>query len=364
MFDFSSSNRSHSPSTHVEACPDQRPPAWFALCIGNTRSHWAYIEAGSIRATWEAPHLTTHDFDNDILPDLQYRSQSTSLHIPIVIASVVPHQTDLWQTGLDRSAYPYRILHLADIPLTGLYPTLGIDRALAGLGVGQRLGFPCLTIDGGTALTFTGFSSVECSRSSLTLPEDGSQEATLHHPPDDSPDDSPDNSLDNSPDHPSNDSLKPPAMGILIGGAILPGMGLQYRSLGQQTAQLSAVRSAFEGRGVRRPFPARRWARETLGAIDSGIHRAIGAIAWDFITDWRRRYPAAIVAITGGDAIAIETAIHQHVHERDGRPLSQDEHTRMIVIPEAIVWGMMATLDAIVSRPDRPDHPDTSGDCW
>ena len=348
MFDFSSPDRSHAPSNHLKEYPDQRPPAWFALCIGNTRSHWAYIEDGNICATWEAPHLTAHDFDEDVLHDLQYRSQSTSPHIPIVIASVVPQQTDLWRTGLDRSAYPYCILRVADIPLAGLYPTLGIDRALAGLGVGQRLGFPCLTIDGGTALTFTGFSSLGCSRSSLTLPEDGSQEETLRNLPE--------HSLDNSLDN----SLKPAqAVGILIGGAILPGMGLQYRSLGQQTAQLSAVRSAFESRAVQRPFPATRWARETLGAIDSGIHRAVGAIAWDFITDWRRRYPAAIVAITGGDAIAIENAIRQHVHERGGHPLSEYERTRIMVIPEVIIWGMIATLDAMVSR---PNHPDTSGD--
>jgi type III pantothenate kinase len=348
---------------------------------------------------WEAPHLAIHEFDGDILYDLQYRSQKyrrtnspqntplqnssdlpnspnwseaaqikttkTGDHtafssrdspkhspaqdgrpqpmsplVPIVIASVVPHQTDLWQTWLDRSAYPYRILSLADIPLAGLYPTLGIDRALAGLGVGQRLGFPCLTIDGGTALTFTGFSSTGSSRSSLTVPDNILHEDSLHDP------------SDVPPSH-------NPAIGILIGGAILPGMGLQYRSLGQQTAQLSAVRSKFESNAAIRPFPPIRWARETLGAIDSGIHRAIGAIAWDFITDWRRRYPAAIVAITGGDAIAIEAAIVQHVYERDGRSLSEYERTRLIVIPEAITWGMIATLDAIALTPHSPD---TSGD--
>lgn len=340
---------------------------------------------------WEAPHLTSHDFDGDVLHDLQYRSQKyrrtkspqtaalntspnssssvtsslqasetapteirdhpefstspnpkyssthesrpqpTSPLVPIVIASVVPHQTDLWRTWLDRSAYPYRILSLADIPLAGLYPTLGIDRALAGLGVGQRLGFPCLTIDGGTALTFTGFSS-----SARTISEE-------------------------TCDRPSEAPEPTSAMGILIGGAILPGMGLQYRSLGQQTAQLSAVRSAFESNAAIRPFSATRWARETLGAIDSGIHRAIGAIAWDFITDWRRRYPAAIVAITGGDAIAIEVAVRQHVHERDGRLLSEYERTRTIIIPEAIIWGMIATLDAIAQKPHSPDM---SGDGW
>lgn len=352
---------------------------------------------------WEAPHLTPAEFDGKIWRDLQNRSQqyrrpSSSRHTPllsaadsphvthaadpsqatliatevhpypdevsrlqphptsaptgrspevvasrppIVIASVVPSQTHLWQTWLDRTAYPHRILSLADIPLAGLYPTLGIDRALAGLGVGQHLGFPCLTIDGGTALTFTGFANVEARSSARSNLADRSDPS--------------------SSSNPSNPSEQTPAQGLLIGGAILPGMGLQYRSLGQQTAQLSAVRSSFDRNAALRPFPATRWARDTLGAIDSGIHRAIGAIAWDFITDWQRRYPTAIVAITGGDALAIEVAIQEYVQDHHGRTLGEAERTRIKVIPEAIIWGMIAAVDAIALIPHSPD---TSGDSW
>ena len=343
MFDFPTSNRSQARSNPLEDYNDRTdrldpldrlPIAWFALCIGNTRSHWAYIEGDHIRTTWDAPHLDAHDFDahdldRTILYDLynhipaDYKNSQPQNSQPqnsqpqplIVLASVVPSQTELWRTGLDRRAYPYHILQLADIPLSGLYATLGIDRALAGLGIGQRLGFPCLAIDGGTALTFTGFASL--SPSALTQKED--------HTP-------------HTPHTPT---------GSLIGGAILPGMGLQYRSLGRQTEQLSELYSTCNPIPKPPQCQIERWARDTPGAIDSGIHRAIGAIAWDFIVDWRRRYPDAIVAITGGDAIAIETAIMQHVHERDGRPLSEPERTRTLVVPEAIMWGMIATLKAI-----------------
>jgi pantothenate kinase type III len=439
VLDFSSPEPSRSPATNLNSSVDRIPPVWFALCIGNTRSHWAYIEHRRICALWEAPHLTQEEFDGDIWRELQHwsqryrrsdppqhtprfystdppdftnpgdlpqaaslatevspepnpdpnpepndarppRTQPTSNpsgrppdvapRIPIVIASVVPSQTQLWQTWLDSTTYPYRILSLADIPLAGLYPTLGIDRALAGLGVGQQLGFPCLTIDGGTALTFTGFSGMESAKPSRHRTQDGVE---IEHRSTDlsdlsglsdafNPSDCP--GLPDLPElpelsetsHSSHSNDLTPALGILIGGAILPGMGLQYRSLGQQTAQLSAVRSSVEANAALRPFPATRWARDTLGAIDSGIHRAIGAIAWDFITDWRRRYPAAIVVITGGDAMAIEVAIQQHVRDRDGRPLSEYERTRLMVVPEAIIWGMIAALEAIALTPHSPDR--------
>lgn len=71
--------------------------------------------------------------------------------LPLVLASVVPSQTLLWQ------AYPQvQVLTLDHIPLGGTYPTLGIDRALALWGVGSTWGWPALSIDAGTSLTFTG----------------------------------------------------------------------------------------------------------------------------------------------------------------------------------------------------------------
>ena len=387
MFDSPVSDRSPAKLTPLEdpVRPLRLPSMWFALCIGNTRSHWAQIAGEHIQATWDAPHLTPEHLAGDILRDLPHRTNhnrhapapvqhsphtrdqaqtldqepkpvQTSCHDqeldprpPIVIASVVPSQTELWQRWLDRQAHPYRILQLADIPLAGLYATLGIDRALAGLGVGQRLGFPCLTIDGGTALTFTGFANEITPEDDRTIASTASYASGCipqsQFP--DQPDQHPD-PPDPPPDSPTHHSSHPrTSPGSLIGGAILPGMGLQYRSLERQTAQLSELYSTRSLTSTRPQIPIERWARDTPGAINSGIHRAIGATAWDFIVDWRRRYPGAIVVLTGGDAIAMEAAIVQHVYEREGRSLSSWERSRTLVIPEAIMWGMVTTLQAI-----------------
>ncbi|MGD1903247.1 MAG: type III pantothenate kinase [Geitlerinemataceae cyanobacterium] len=332
----------------LPAHPDRPlPDAWLALCLGNTRAHWTYLEGDCPRATWDLPHITPHDMEASIAEylapylapccvsptaptrgSLTFSALPASPELPIAIASVVPDQTALWRTWLDRDSYPHRVLALDDIPLAGLYSTLGIDRALAGLGIGWRFGFPCLTIDGGTAMTFTGFAATDNGR------------------------------------------------GELVGGAIVPGMGLQYRSLGKYAAQLPHIHSHVQP--VRDPqeiaervasltdgFASDRWALNTTNAIDSGIQRAVGALAWDFISDWWRQYPDAIVAIAGGDAIAIRAAIARHLSERDERDLTGEESQRLRVVPEAIVWGTIATLQAIgpqlAPRTQAPSAPDLDG---
>jgi type III pantothenate kinase len=70
--------------------------------------------------------------------------------LPLYLASVVPSQTALWQTYPD-----VHIITLDQVPLQGVYPTLGIDRALALWGAGETWGWPMLVIDAGTALTLT-----------------------------------------------------------------------------------------------------------------------------------------------------------------------------------------------------------------
>jgi len=351
---------SSSPSPRTEPQPTEAatalPRAWLSLCIGNTRAHWTYLDGDRPRATWDLPHITAGDtrasLANYLEPYLmpcrpptesragaiaEERSTSAAT-IPIAIASVVPERTALWRTWLDRERRPHRILQLADIPLAGLYPTLGIDRALAGLGVGCRLGFPCLTIDGGTALTFTGFAAADGTGHS------GPEEAAYERD--------------------DRGHLRP--RGELVGGAIVPGMGLQYRSLGQYAAQLPDIHTHVQPVRDRLEIAARvtalavdlapeRWARDTASAIDSGIQRAIGALAWDFIEDWWRRYPGATVAIAGGDALAIRAAIARHLDERRNRDLTADERERLRVVPEAIVWGTIATLRSHPAWSEAPD---------
>jgi len=76
--------------------------------------------------------------------------------LPLYLASVVPSQTAVWQTYPD-----VHVITLDQVPLQGVYPTLGIDRALA-WGAGETWGWPMLVIDAGTALTLTGADADHC----------------------------------------------------------------------------------------------------------------------------------------------------------------------------------------------------------
>jgi type III pantothenate kinase len=112
---------------------------------------------------------------------------------------------------------------------------------LAILGAGGKYGYPVLVIDGGTALTFTG---VDDRRS-------------------------------------------------LVGGAILPGLRLQFRSLATGTAALPELE-------LPATLPA-RWSENTSDAIYSGILSTITAGIKDFILDWDRLFPHSSIVFTGGD---------------------------------------------------------------
>lgn len=234
----------------------------LALVIGNSRLHWAWVQGHRhLRYTWDTPHLNAPltDLTQVPLPPasskaavntqaavrawLQRSRHSASRcsnpasAVPLWIASVVPSQTQWVAT------YPgARILTLEHLPLTGLYPTLGIDRALALLGAGTRWGFPTLVIDAGTALTVTGAN------------------ADRH----------------------------------LVGGAILPGLSLQLKVLAQQTAALPRV--------ARPTALPPRWAQHTETAIASGVIYGLLATVQTFITDWQRQFPSSSLGLTGGDA--------------------------------------------------------------
>lgn len=237
----------------------------IALAIGNSRLHWGLFAGETIQKTWDTGHLTPSailqlsDEEKAVyLVQIVMRSIEESgsenllslptpldisspprlpiVAIPLVLASVVPEQTALWQI------YPnVRIITLDQLPIGGLYSTLGIDRALALLGAGTQLGWPVLVIDTGTALTFTG------------------ADVNRH----------------------------------LVGGAILPGLSLQLSSLGEKTAGLPLV-------SLPDNLPV-RWATDTAGAIESGVVRGVVAAVKDFIEDWRSLFPDSKIALTGGD---------------------------------------------------------------
>ena len=225
---------------------------WLALAIGNSRLHWAIFVGATLKSSWDIDHLPVDrgrqmiqqwaagEWPEAIFPPSKVPSwlftATDKGPIPLYLASVVPSGTQLWQT------YPYsRTVALEQLPLRGLYSTLGIDRALALLGAGTEMGWPVLAIDAGTALTLTG---ADANRQ-------------------------------------------------LVGGAILPGLRLQLQSLAANTAALPVVRT--------RPSLPARWANTTVDAIYSGIVYGLLAGILDFIADWRQQFPETAIALTGGD---------------------------------------------------------------
>ncbi|MCM1983404.1 pantothenate kinase [Lyngbya confervoides] len=216
---------------------------WVALAIGNTHLRWAYIRQGQIQQQWVTPHIPSCDLPQSweaycqSSPALRWHQQQGQTPFPPLIVASVVAS----QLKTWQQYPTLLLLSLDQIPLQGRYPTLGLDRALALWGAGGRYGWPALVIDAGTALTFTAADSA----------------------------------------------------GRCQGGAILPGLGLQLLALSQGTAALPAV-----------PLPGtipQLWARDTEGALQSGVvHGAIATIQ-RFCQDWKTRQPASTLVITGGD---------------------------------------------------------------
>ncbi|BCX12127.1 MAG: type III pantothenate kinase [Thermosynechococcus sp.] len=196
---------------------------WFALIIGNTRQHWALFRGEHLSRTW---HLTPAEFAFNPAQDYP--------NLPCWGASVgsVPlHQV-----------YPRAIaLTLADIPIPQMYPTLGIDRALALWGALQVYGAPVCVVDAGTALT-------------LTLANDRREFA---------------------------------------GGVILAGVGLMARALADYTAALPYVTLPTA--------PPRRWGTSTTTAIESGLYYGTAAILQAYLGPFFQEFPQGKVIVTGGD---------------------------------------------------------------
>lgn len=267
----------------------------IALAIGNSRLHWGLFAGKTLEKTWDTEHLKAdtvsrlskeeraeylvqtvmRSIEQISAQNLLSRTATPALStidtlslvpLPLVLASVVPQQTAIWQSYPD-----VRIITLDQLPIGGLYPTLGIDRALALLGAGNQLGWPVLLIDAGTALTFTG---ADVNR-------------------------------------------------YLVGGAILPGLGLQLSSLGKKTAALPLI-------SLPENLP-RRWAKDTAGAIQSGVVYAAVAGVRDFIEDWRCLFPHSKIAIAGGD----RTLLLQYLASA-----FPDTAASVIDAPDAIFWGI------------------------
>jgi type III pantothenate kinase len=229
---------------------------WLALMIGNSRLHWAWFVEQALQFAWDTEYLPASvaqnlascqnitDFSREILAPQSINITSLP---PIYLASVVPQATTVWQL------YPkIHEITLDQVLLQGVYPTLGIDRALALWGAGATWGFPAFVIDAGTALTFTGANSDR----------------------------------------------------TLVGGTIVPGVRLQLRSLGEKTAALPVV-------NLPKALPP-RWALTTPESIQSGVVYTLVAGIKDFVCAWWQEFPNSCVAITGGDHILLLNYFQAH----------------------------------------------------
>lgn len=255
---------------------------WIALMIGNSRLHWALFIEEKLCLAWDTQHLPTSvvqqlakcqtlgELLREIIPSNLITKigiqESSSRLVVLSLASVVPNQTALWQ---DLNVHE---ITLDQVPLQGMYPTLGIDRALALWGAGETWGWPMLVIDAGTALTLTGADANRC----------------------------------------------------LVGGAILPGLGLQFHSLSQKTANLPFI-DTKDG-----SIP-RRWALNTQDAISSGVIYTIIAGIQDFIEAWWQDFPDSYITLTGGDRALLLTYLQAQF---------PNIAAKVIPDPNLIFWGM------------------------
>jgi type III pantothenate kinase len=220
----------------------------LALVIGNSRLHWGWLEKGKLVHTWNTPHLEKPVTDSQVLRHL-LPAEMTRLFSGqtfVYIISVVAEQTQLWE-----NYHPKKIITLEEIPLNNVYSTLGSDRALCAYGAGETYSYPVLVIDGGTALTYT---AVDQQRN-------------------------------------------------FLGGAILPGISLQLKTLAQQTSALPEIT-------LPHTLPS-LWATSTPEAIASGIIYTTVAGIYNYVTSWWQQFPNGVVVLTGGDATLLQRYLQQ-----------------------------------------------------
>ncbi|NEQ99840.1 MAG: pantothenate kinase [Cyanothece sp. SIO2G6] len=241
---------------------------WLGLIIGNSRLHWAWFGGDQLRRTWNTVHFSEDAIATSLTlphpplplpPDLDDHALRS---VPLMVASVVPAQTQLWLN------YPNVVeLTLEQLELANLYPTLGIDRALAALGAFHHWDSSVLVIDGGTALTFTGVNE----------------------------------------------------QGALVGGAIAPGLRLQIQTLHHHTAALPDVEMATLQ-------AIEWWATNTPDAILSGVWHLVLAGVRDFIWNWQQNYPLSHIVLTGGDGELLYQALCGQWQPWHKRSLHLDPH--------------------------------------
>jgi type III pantothenate kinase len=253
---------------------------WLALIIGNSRLHWGWFIDDNLQQTWDTSYLSESEIKKLIRTSFDFAECQFASSLPtfpeLWIASVVPQQTALWQTYSQA-----RTIAPDQISLQNAYSTLGLDRTIAIWGASDLHKSPVLVIDCGTALTFTG----------------------------------------------ADEQRK------FIGGAILPGLQLQFRALHQATAALPLIETQ-----TLTDLPS-RWATDTIAALQSGIIHTIVSTLRDFIEDWQQRFPQSALIFTGGDSALLSHYFEQRFPEMSD-PLRVTRRDRITVEPNLLFWGM------------------------
>ncbi len=250
----------------------------LGLIAGNSRYHWGWWRHGQLKRTWHTPWQspTTTWVQNQCV-------------WPVYVVSPVPAQVQVWQ----RYAHVH-VLTLADIPLPGVYATLGVDRALAAWGASRLYGTPVLVIDAGTAISL---SAVD-------------------------------------------------AQGQFLGGAILPGLALQCKSLHQGTGALPLV----DWPETLPPV----WAKNTVQAMQSGMGYTLVAGLRFYLGQWTGQ-----VVVTGGDGAWVWRQL-----QGDGIPLYWEPDLLLRALGELIARPKDVDITAGAARPNSircPIHIGSSG---
>ena len=202
---------------------------YLAIAIGNTRIKAVVFSS-------DRQIIEEYAFTHDQLPILEAQLADRDFAYT-AIASVVPELITIWH-NLPQT----KNLKTSDVPLYGLYATMGCDRALAAYGAGEIYGYPVLVIDAGTAITLTGIDANKA----------------------------------------------------LVGGAIVAGLRSQFAILHKNTAALPDLL-------IPETLPE-RWATDTNSAIQGGVAHILIAGLQTYIDDWRSRFPDSKVIVTGGDS--------------------------------------------------------------
>jgi type III pantothenate kinase len=205
-----------------------KPQIHLAIAVGNTRIKAVVFDR-------DRQILEEYAFTHDQLPILEAQLADRAFE-HIAIASVVPELITSWHY-LPQT----QMITIADVPLRGLYSTMGCDRALAAYGAGETYGYPVLVIDAGTAITLTGIDKNK----------------------------------------------------TLVGGAIIAGLRSQFVCLHQNTAALPDLL-------MPETLPE-RWATDTNSAIQAGIAHILIAGLQAYLDNWRSQFPDSQMIITGGD---------------------------------------------------------------